>query len=380
MSVTKRGNFWWTDGKVKGIRYQENTGIETGTSKKDQNTSRKLAEAWEATRKDELTLRTGKGFSKAKLDALTFSKAARGFIDGKTYKSPKTKSTDEESLNRLLPHIGDIALRDFVRNPVSNTVDCVKAYVDHRLAQANGDTRKNRTINLDLTLIRKVLKVHNKWEPLKPIFKELWRVENSDVGKAIGPDEVARLLEAAKLSDSRAIYPALVLSIHTGLRSQELRTLLWSSVNLKTGLVKVEKSKTKQGKGREIYLNDTGLEILKNWRKNFPNAKPEHYVFPSEMYRLEKGRKSVAVVTNPEKMRGKFDKGFKTALKRAGIVNTRWHDLRHTAASLMAAGKVPDVVLDKLLGWDLRSKMRERYLHSTIAAKRAAASVMLDIK
>ena len=55
-------------------------------------------------------------------------------------------------------------------------------------------------------------------------------------------------------------------------------------------------------------------------------------------------------------------KAWRNALKRAGIENFRWHDLRHTWASWHAQGGTPMHVLQKLGGWQTPA-MVQRYAH-----------------
>ena len=62
------------------------------------------------------------------------------------------------------------------------------------------------------------------------------------------------------------------------------------------------------------------------------------------------------------------------AAKKAAGVECRWHDLRHSNASRMAAGGATDQTLQALLGW-LSPKMIERYSHVRSEAKRRAVSV-----
>ena len=108
--------------------------------------------------------------------------------------------------------------------------------------------------------------------------------ENSDTGRELTDDEVKNLLAACRSNPSRSLYPAVLLSIHSGLRNEELRLLRWKQVNLISGLIVVGKSKTKGGKGRVVPLSQLALQTLKDWRAQFPKALPEHYVWPSERY------------------------------------------------------------------------------------------------
>jgi integrase len=68
--------------------------------------------------------------------------------------------------------------------------------------------------------------------------------ENKETGRELSDDEMRRLLVAVKASSSRAIYPAVVTSIHTGLRNQELRLLRWRQIDLLAATIQVGKSKT----------------------------------------------------------------------------------------------------------------------------------------
>ena len=51
-----------------------------------------------------------------------------------------------------------------------------------------------------------------------------------------------------------------------------------------------------------------------------------------------------------------------TALKRASIENSRWHDLRHTWASWHVQGGTPLFALQELAGWETE-KMVRRHAH-----------------
>src|SRR5205814_5477118 len=137
-----------------------------------------------------------------------------------------------------------------------------------------------KTINLEISSLRSILRKHRLWANLQPDVKSLPTRE--DVGRALTEDEQYRLLVACKRSRSRSLYTAVQLSLHTGLRNTELRLLKWRQLDLLEGTVTVGKSKTKGGEGRMIPLSRTALQCMKDWRSAFPDAIPEHYVFPSE--------------------------------------------------------------------------------------------------
>ena len=60
-----------------------------------------------------------------------------------------------------------------------------------------------------------------------------------------------------------------------------------------------------------------------------------------------------------------------TARNQAGVPNCRWHDLRHTAASLMASKGGSLYTIGKVLG-HTQAKTTQRYAHLTDAALREA--------
>jgi integrase len=53
-------------------------------------------------------------------------------------------------------------------------------------------------------------------------------------------------------------------------------------------------------------------------------------------------------------------------LEQAGLEDFRWHDLRHTWASIMRQGGVSLDVLQELGGWK-QQRMVQRYAHLTVA-------------
>lgn len=171
-----------------------------------------------------------------------------------------------------------------------------------------------------------------------------------------------------------------MVSIHTGVRNEELRLLRWRQVDFLQEHIQVGKSKTRGGEGRFIPLSGTALACLKVWHAQFPDAKPNHYVFPSERYGLH-GEKYVfgGVVKVYE-----FDpltpiaswKSSWTTCRELAKVNCRWHDLRHTFVSKMGENGVSEQTLLALTG-HMSRKMLERYSHSRNESKRAAVK-MLD--
>jgi integrase len=220
---------------------------------------------------------------------------------------------------------------------------------------------------------------HRMWHAIAPDVKMLRQRE--DIGRAITADEELRLLAAAKKSASRSLYPAVLLSIHTGLRNEELRLLRWRQVDFLREEITVGKSKTRGGGGRVIPLRDTALQRLKEWRSQFPDATPEHYLFPSERYGLHGSKGAFGGVVKvydyyPDTPIAGWKSSWTTCRKLAGV-QCRWHDMRHTFISRLGENRVADQTLLALAG-QLSRRVLERYSHARNESKRAAIK-MLDI-
>jgi integrase len=135
-----------------------------------------------------------------------------------------------------------------------------------------------RTINIEISLLRLILRKHKLWQNIADDVRML--KENKDIGRELNDDELHRLLTAAKGSASRSLYPAIVVSLHTGLRNEELRLLRWRQVDLLDSSITVGKSKTEGGTGRIVFLNQTALQSLLEWRSQFPDAHRPMLSFP----------------------------------------------------------------------------------------------------
>ena len=181
------------------------------------------------------------------------------------------------SLRHLEPHFAKKLL--FEIRP-----EYIHAYQRARLKEG----ASGRSINIEIALIRLVLRKAKLWANIQDDVKPL--SENRDTGRELSDDEMVRLLSACKVSISRGLYPAVLTSFHTGLRSEELRLLRWHQVDLLEGTIIVGKSKTEGGEGRLVYLSALAVQTLQNWRSQFPDVKPNHAVFPRESYGL-KGKK-----------------------------------------------------------------------------------------
>jgi integrase len=153
------------------------------------------------------------------------------------------------------------------------------------------------------------------------------------------PAEANRLL--VELPDY--MRPMVEFSLATGLRESNVRLLEWSNIDLERAIAWVHGDQAKAGKSLAVPLNTSAMGVL-----NEQFGKHQQWVFP----------------LNGKAISGCNNKGWRGALKRAGIEYFRWHDLRHTWASWHVQNGTSLYDLKNLGGW-AGMQMVERYAHMT---------------
>ncbi len=227
----------------------------------------------------------------------------------------------------------------------------------------------NRTVNLELGVLRSILRRYRMWEAIAADVDFL--KESASPGRALTHEEETILLDVASKSRCRSLYPVIMLAINTGMRASEIRGLTWAQVDFLAKSLMVGKSKTEAGTGRIIPLNPRAVAVLTHWRGLFPGAEPEHYVFPHEKYGLAgNDRKQCAYEVIPTEPMHRWKVAWESA-RKAARVSCRFHDLRHTFISRLAESQASDSTVMALAGHVSRAMM-ERYSHTRMEAKRKA--------
>lgn len=355
MALYRRGGVWWYEFVFRGQRIRESS----HSGNKD------VAGRIERERRRTLELGTA-GLQETK-QPMMFSVASKAWLGmNKPHWSASNHRIETYNVEHLKPHFGKRLLSDIDGDDVSRYQAARKK--EHASA---------RTINMEVGTLRAILRKHRLWANIQPDVRML--KVRGEVGRALTEDEQHRLLVACKKSRSRSLYPAAVLSLHTGLRNGELRLLRWRQVDLIEKVITVGKSKTVGGEGRLIPLSKTAASCIEEWRSLFPDAQPAHFVFPSERYGLdgEEGYKDGKITpyeVKPTVPIGSWKIAWTTARETAKV-SCRWHDMRHTFVSKMAEGQASDATIMALAG-HLSRKMMEKYSHVRNEAKRQAIATL----
>lgn len=148
-------------------------------------------------------------------------------------------------MKHLMPVFGPRLLCDITPGDIA----------DYQRKRLQADV-ENRTVNLEVGELRKVLKANDAW--ISFVSKVRMLRERHDVGKALSPEQERALLAATAKADS-ACHTATVLALNTTMRSDEIKKLRWSQVDLESRVLTVGQSKTDAGEGRPHTLERSGF-------------------------------------------------------------------------------------------------------------------------
>ena len=206
-----------------------------------------------------------------------------------------------------------------------------------------------------LELIRAVLnRAHKQWGWLNtvPVIR-LRKLENKRV-RWLKKEQSKRLL--SELPDHLASMAAFTLA--TGLRESNVTQLKWSNVDLKREHALIHPDESKTRRAIPVPLSKQALAILFG----------------------EKGKHSEYVFTYKGKPVSRCNNhAWRKALKRAGIKDFRWHDLRHTWASWHVQSGTSLHELQQLGGWSNYETVL-RYAHLSSEHLKMAAERIHDTK
>ena len=171
----------------------------------------------------------------------------------------------------------------------------------------------------------------------------------------LSADEREALLTACEASGWKPLRTLVLLAISTGARRGELAGLKWADVDLKAGQALVRD--TKNGEPRMLPLVGRALEALRLLKLN--DSAKSAYVFrhPSG---VEPGDTEVEYYC--------FDAHWYAAIEKAGLEDFRFHDLRHTTASILASQGATLLEIADVLGHKTLA-MVKRYSHLTSGHK-----------
>ena len=276
--------------------------------------------------------------------------------------------------NHIKPNIGNIPIEKLT------TMDLQKFY--RKLLTKGRIERiesKDQPKGLSAKTVRNInqvissamdLAVAQKLIPMNPANAcELPRIEHKEM-QTIPAEQLQAFLNEARAT---GVYEMYYIELATGLRRGELLGLKWQDIDWKNGIIKVRRQvarvdgqikeaplKTKNSY-RTVTISPQAIEVLKEQKKKTHDA----YVFPSP----NGGPISPDSVNNM----------LKRVLERAGIPKIRFHDLRHTFATIALQNGVDIKTVSGMLGHFSAGFTLDTYAHVTTSAQKEAAQTMENV-
>jgi integrase len=185
--------------------------------------------------------------------------------------------------------------------------------------------------------------------------------------------QLAQFLQAAR---GLRLYPALHLVAHTGMRRGEVAGLNWGDLHISASSVSIVRTrqstmgrtvespvKTRTSR-RRIDLDANTMHVLERWQQRLEAEgamiEPSMPMFLNTHHRTP----------SPES----FSQLFTRTTATSGLSRIRFHDLRHTHASLLVAAGVPIKVVSERLGHAHPGFTMHTYQHLLPGMGAAAAS------
>ena len=261
--------------------------------------------------------------------------------------------------NHILPKLGQRKLDDITRLDI-------ETFIAH-LIRDKGLTRT--TIRIIMSNLTACLNhaIEHDIIAKNPTFKtaKLYRrapVRQKEI-KPLNEEETCRFLEVI-WKYSRRYYELFLMALHTGMRSGELAGLQWDDVHFKGKYLMVKRQvvwgkvqSTKGNNMRRIDLSTALLEALQHLKRKRREewlAKGKNEI-PAWVFCNQEG--------NPLDMNNIKNRHFHPRLKTAGLRSIRFHDLRHTFATLLIQNGEPIAYVQKQLGHSSIKLTVDTYTH-----------------
>ncbi len=289
------------------------------------------------------------------------------------YCKPKLRVTTQKNyeniiFKHIIPSIGNVSLNQITQTKLQQFYTDMKknGRITHR--ELHGEGLSDRMIRMIHAICRASLekaRIENLIV-INPAIGCKIPPKKSGEMKILSSAEVKRFLMQA---NAEGVMPLFLLELSTGMRRGEIMALQWSNLNFETGELRINKQvyridgellvttpKTKSSI-RTIVLPESVLSVMYEYSLTVSSK----WMFPSP-FDDEKPRDPQAL---GRKLHG--------LLERAGCKQVRYHDLRHTFATLALEQGMDVKSLSAVLGHMSSDVTLDIYAHITNDMQREAA-------
>jgi integrase len=299
------------------------------------------------------------------------------YINQNQRRKIRTKETYKAVLNKhLVPKLGHIQLQKLTPTDIQNYY--------------NSSTLSEGTLGQHQAILSQALKVAMNQENLiKKNPAEL--VAEKPNGKKVtremetwNQEEIKKFLLVARQKgiNCETFY---TLALETAMRKGEICGLKWSDINFDTSTLAVKRTllksginpvlgPPKNGKSRNIALSQPILELLRKWKVRQAEIRLQlgtEYDDQGFVFTKKNGK--------PLQINNLGQNEFARLIKKANVKKIRFHDLRHTAITLMIENGINIKAVSERAGHSDVGITLNRYSHVTPTMQKQAAQVMGDL-
>jgi len=276
-------------------------------------------------------------------DNMPFARVAEEYLEWLAANRKESHSSVSRYTNHIKPALGHLPLKDI--SPL-------------HLERFKRDLQRRdlapKSIHHCLAFVRTVYRKARVWgyyPGSNPMAQVAFPAVNNRRLRFLTYTEADRLL-VALAARSRQVHDQVLIALHCGLRSGEVRGMRWRDIDLDQGIIHLPE--TKSGRTQQVHMTKEVVQVLRDMRPVTPL--PHALVFPQE----RGGRKvRISRIFNSTVAALGFNEGLGIGDRRHRVV---FHTLRHTFCSWLVIEGVPLYTVKELARHQSITQT-ERYAH-----------------
>lgn len=250
---------------------------------------------------------------------MTLGELFNEYMEGHSKLHNKRPEGNQSNYKLYLSHWSNRKLSSISRVDVNNLLK--------RLGKNKGKVTANHAVKLLRAVYNKAAE-WGWWSGENPAQRtKLFSTKPRE--RYLNDEEMPRFFQAVQEEPDEVLRDLIFMALYTGARRGNLQEMRWQDVDLNKGAWRIPE--TKNGTPHTILLADEAIAILSRRKLDADSQ----WVFP--------GTGKTGHIVEPKR-------AFAHILKRAGIEDFRFHDLRHTLASWMAGMGISLHTIGKQLG------------------------------